>query len=460
MYLTAEAFRDAGTDPEELLGDVHPSRVGNTQGTGMGGMRSIRAMYVDPIRGVPHANDMLQEALGNVLAAHAMQSYVGGYGPMVHPVAACATAAVSLEAAVDIINADKADVVVGGGLDDIGLEGIIGFADMAATASSTEMLAAGFEPSEMSRPGDRSRAGFVEGQGGGAMLICRGSVARRLGLVVKAVVGLARSYSDGVQTSIPAPGLGLLAVGVGGADSPLARALELHGIGADDIAVVSKHDTSTRANDPNEAEVHSVLQRQIGRSAGNPLRVISQKHLTGHAKGGAAAWQIAGLCDVFSTGVVPGNRNLDCVDPNVSLDWLTVDDRPLQLAEVPRAAMLTSLGFGHVSAAVLLVHPAAFVAALPEDERAGYIASVERRNSETAHKRRWESFGGGPAYARRKDRRLAGSDPEEIHRSEVAALLDPSVRLVDGIYAAAESGADDAAESGASGVAASGVGSH
>ncbi len=440
MYLTADAFRDAGTDPEEILGAVHPSRVGNTQGTGMGGMRSIRAMYVDPMRGTPHANDMLQEALGNVPAAHAMQSYVGGYGPMVHPVAACATAAVSLEAAVDIISADKADVVVGGGLDDLGAEGIIGFADMAATASSVEMLEAGFEPSELSRPGDRARAGFVEGQGGGAMLICRGSVARRLGLVVKAVVGLARSHSDGVQTSIPAPGLGLLSVGAGGSESPLGEALRAHGIGADDIAVVSKHDTSTRANDPNEAEIHEVLQRQIGRSPGNPLRVISQKHLTGHAKGGAAAWQIAGLCDLFSTGVVPGNRNLDCVDPDVARDWLTVDDRPLQLAEVPRAAMLTSLGFGHVSAAVLLVHPAAFVAALAEESREDYLSSVERRNSETAHKRRWESFGGGPAYLRRKGRRLAGAGYEEIRRSEVAALTDPSVRLVDGVYAAQPEG--------------------
>lgn len=31
------------------------------------------------------------------------------------------------------------------------------------------------------------------------------------------------------------------------------------GVSADDIAVVSKHDTSTNANDPNESELHNTL---------------------------------------------------------------------------------------------------------------------------------------------------------------------------------------------------------
>ena len=79
----------------------------------MGGLISLRGLNVDPVLGVEHSNDLLQEALGNVPAAHAMQSFVGGYGPMVHPVAACATAAVSLEVAVDLVALGKADVVRG-----------------------------------------------------------------------------------------------------------------------------------------------------------------------------------------------------------------------------------------------------------------------------------------------------------------------------------------------------------
>ncbi len=430
LAVTAEAFRDAGTDPAEILANVHPARVGNTQGTGMGGLTSLRGLNVDPVRGVEHSNDLLQEALANVPAAHTMQSFIGGYGPMVQPVGACATAAVSLEVAADMVRLDKADVVVAGGMDDLSREGIIGFADMAATADSAEMARAGFEPSEMSRPGDRDRAGFVESQGGGAMLVCRGSVAQSLGLPVRAVVGLARSHSDGVQTSIPAPGLGLLAVSLGGAESALATALADLGLTPDDIAVVSKHDTSTRANDPNEAAIHEQMCELLGRTPGNPLRVVSQKSLTGHAKGGAAAWQIAGVCDMFESGVVPGNPNLDSVDPQVqSGPWLVPDDRALRMSAQPRAALLTSLGFGHVAGAVLLVHPDAFEAALHEDQRADYLAAVQRRREVTDHKRRWALHGGEPSYSRPRDRRLAGDDDAGRQRSEMAMLADPGSRL-------------------------------
>ena len=99
------------------------------------------------------------------------------------------------------------------------------------------------------------------------------------------MVGYIHSFADGAHTSIPAPGLGALAAGLGGRDSKLAKDLAALGVTADDIAVVSKHDTSTNANDPNESELHNTLAHAIGRADGNPLFVISQKTVTGHAKG-------------------------------------------------------------------------------------------------------------------------------------------------------------------------------
>ena len=114
---------------------VHPSLVASTQGTGMGGMTSMQTVYLDNLLGRNKPNDILQEALPNVIAAHVVQSYVGSYGSMVHPVGACATAAVSLEEAVDKIRPGKA-AVVAGGFDDLTPEAIIGFGDMGATAAT------------------------------------------------------------------------------------------------------------------------------------------------------------------------------------------------------------------------------------------------------------------------------------------------------------------------------------
>ena len=280
----------------------------------MGGMLAMRALYIDALLGEPRPNDILQEALPNVALAHVVQSYVGSYGAMVHPVAACATAAVSVEEGVDKIRLGKAELVVAGGLDDLGIEGIVGFGDMSATADSAAMSAKGIADRRFSRANDRRRGGFVESQGGGTVLLARGDIALDLGLPVLGVVAYAQSFADGVHTSIPAPGIGALGSGRGGRESVLARQLQRLGVEADDIAVVSKHDTSTAANDPNEAELHERLAGALGRSEGAPLFVISQKSLTGHAKGGAAAFQMIGLCQVLEQGVVPPNRSLDCVD--------------------------------------------------------------------------------------------------------------------------------------------------
>ena len=88
MYATAEAFVSAGLQPEELLQHVHPAKVANTQGSGIGGMKSLHRLYVDPVLGRERQTDALQETLVNVTAAYAVQSYVGSYGAMAHPVGA------------------------------------------------------------------------------------------------------------------------------------------------------------------------------------------------------------------------------------------------------------------------------------------------------------------------------------------------------------------------------------
>ncbi len=135
-----------------------------------------------------------------------VQSYIGSYGAMIHPVGACATAAMSVEEGVDKIRLGKAEFVVAGGYDDTTLEAIIGFGDMAATADTEMMRAKGISDSKFSRANDRRRLGFVEGQGGGTILLARGDLALKMGLPVLAVVGYVSSFGDGVHTSIPAPG--------------------------------------------------------------------------------------------------------------------------------------------------------------------------------------------------------------------------------------------------------------
>ncbi len=421
LLATSEAFRAAGLAPEELWSVVHPGRIGCTQGSGIGGMRALRRLYIDPVLDKPRQTDVLQETLINVAAAWPAMSFYGSYGPMVHPVGACATAAVSIEVGADLITAGKADFVVAGAYDDIGREGVRGFGDMNATIDAATIDQRGFDPDQASRPCDARRGGFVEAQGGGTLLLCRGDIAVELGLPIYGLVAGAWSAGDGIQRSVPAPGPGLLRIGAGGTDSPLGRALGALGLDADDVGVVSLHGTSTEANDLNETRLHADLAIAIGRTEGNPLPVIAQKALTGHAKGGAAAWQTCGLLQSLTDGVVPPMRNLDEPDPALAERApLVFPDRAVRGGL--RAGLLTSLGFGHVGAAVLLAHPDVLLETLEGPDLAAYAEARAVRWRARFAEQHAVLLGEQPLFEMRTDKPVEGD-------AERALLLDPDARL-------------------------------
>ena len=164
--------------------------------------------------------------------------------------------------------------------------------------------------------------------------------------------------------------------------------------------------------------------------------MVSQKSLTGHAKGGAAAFQLIGLCQVLATGSVPPNRGLDCVDEalavNEHLVWLR---QSLQTGPL-RAGLLTSLGFGHVSAMVAVAHPGAFVAALSPEQRETWLQSATSRLVAGEARRLDAMCGGAPLYVKPEQRRFADSSLTRTKADESAMLIDPMARLgADGVYA-------------------------
>lgn len=62
LVCAAEALNMSGiTDPYELYKYVHPSEVGSSIGSGMGGMTSLQAMFIDRREELEVQNDVLQE---------------------------------------------------------------------------------------------------------------------------------------------------------------------------------------------------------------------------------------------------------------------------------------------------------------------------------------------------------------------------------------------------------------
>ena len=152
--------------------------------------------------------------------------------------------------------------------------------------------------------------------------------------------------------------------------------------------------------------------------------MVSQKSLTGHSKGGAAAFQMMGLCQILRDGVIPPNRSLDCVDDELAsaahLVWLR-DTLRLGDKFPLKAGLVTSLGFGHVSGLVALVHPQAFLAALDPEQREEYQERSDARV--LAGQRRLASAiaGGRPLYEKPADRRFSHEAPEKRQEADDAS---------------------------------------
>jgi len=169
--------------------------------------------------------------------------------------------------------------------------------------------------------------------------------------------------------------------------SPLRGALATWGLTVDDIGIASCHGTSTKLNDKNESDILNTEMEALGRQDGNPLFIITQKWLTGHPKGPAAAWQAGGVIQAMLTGKVPGNRNLDNVDADLNkFKHLLYTSHTLDVGRV-KAACVTSFGFGQAGGQMLLIHPDYFLATLPEEVVGSYEArrDARRKAAHTFH---------------------------------------------------------------------------
>ncbi|KAH9950013.1 fatty acid synthase [Amylocystis lapponica] len=213
LVCAAEALNMSGiTDPYELYQHMHPSEVGSTIGSGMGGMQSLSKMFKDRRDEKDVQNDILQETFINTTAGWVNLLLLSSSGPIKIPVGACATALQSVEIACDTLLSGKAKVMLAGGFDDLSEEGSYEFGNMKATSNSETEFAMGREPTEMSRPATTTRAGFMEAQGTGVHVLMTAKIALELGCPIRGIVGFTSTSTDKAGRSVPAPGRGALSI--------------------------------------------------------------------------------------------------------------------------------------------------------------------------------------------------------------------------------------------------------
>jgi 3-oxoacyl-[acyl-carrier-protein] synthase II len=257
-------------------------------------------------------------------------------GPVVSSYSACAASTQALGDAARLLRRGEADAVAVVGADTrLHPLALLGYHQLGALSPHhTEA------PHKASRPFDRDRAGFVIGEGAGALILETESRARQRGVPIRGFLRGAASTCDAYRLTDPEP------EGTAAARC-LQLALERAGLEPGDIGYASLHGTGTPANDRVEV---TVLRAVFGNTLAH-LPCGSFKSLIGHLSMAAGAVEIIGTLLALANGFLPANRNLDHVaDDCVGPDWIRTEARTAH----PRFALKTSFGFGGQNSAVVL----------------------------------------------------------------------------------------------------------
>ena len=121
-------------------------------------------------------------------------------------------------------------------------------------------------------------------------------------------------------------------------------ALEDAGVTKDEIGHINAHGTSTPLNDLAEASAISTL---FGKTS---PPVTSAKGVTGHSLGGAGAIEAVASVLTIDRGVIPPTIGLEQMDPEITIDVVMGEPRPLEKPII----LSNSFGFGGHNGCVVI----------------------------------------------------------------------------------------------------------
>jgi 3-oxoacyl-[acyl-carrier-protein] synthase II len=333
VVAAGEALAQAGWEQDSPYDAL---KIGCVVATGIGGIGTVETQHdmmrdrgaerVSPL-GIPLY--MPNAAAAAVSMKHHLQGQ--SYGV----VSACASGAHAVGSAMRMIQYGDADAAVAGGSEATLTE--FGFACFNAMQA--------LSPSGISRPFDLRRDGFVMGEGAGILVLEEAEAARARGATILGEVIGYGSTSDAFHLTAPEP-----------SGEPGSRAIELAlkdaGLAPQDISYVNAHGTSTPLNDATET---AALKRALGDERAKQVPVSSTKSAIGHLLGAAGAVEAVATVETLRTRVIPPTLGYEVPDPELDLDYVPGEARPLLAANGgPPVAVSNSFAFGGHNVALVL----------------------------------------------------------------------------------------------------------
>ena len=325
MIAAAEAVQDSRLD----LAAIDLKRVGVVVGSGVGGINT----YTEEIRdyyekGVPRFSPFLiPKFITNIASGHIAIKY-GFRGPNFGVSSACATSAHAILTAASQIQLGRADVMISGGTEaPISIPGIGGFNAAHAMSTNNE------EYRTASRPFDKTRDGFVMGEGAAVLVVEEYEHALRRGAPVYAEIAGIGMTCDAWHITAPRED------GESAADA-MELALREAGLATADVDYINAHGTSTPLGDLAELRA---IHRVFGEDA-YKVNISSTKSMTGHMMGAAGAVEALACLHAIRDGIIPPTINFKVEDPGIDYRLnLTLN---VAQKRTVRVAISNNFGFG------------------------------------------------------------------------------------------------------------------
>lgn len=324
------AMEDSNIDQD----NINHEDFGVVLGSGIGGIATFEDQHQKMLEKGPRRISpfFIPMMIVNMASGQVSMS-LGAKGPNTTVVTACASATNAIGEAYKIIERGDAKLMITGGTEaSITPVSIGGFCSMKAMSTANET------PEKASRPFDKSRDGFVMGEGSGILLLEELDHALARGAEIYGeVVGYGMS-ADAYHITAPAP------EGEGGKRAML-KALEDRNTAPEAVDYINAHGTSTPYND----QFETMAIKSVFQDHGKKLSVSSTKSMTGHLLGAAGGVEAIASLLAIKHGVVPPTINYDTPDPECDLDYTPNQAKERRVDY----AMSNSLGFGGHNATIL-----------------------------------------------------------------------------------------------------------
>lgn len=250
-------------------------------------------------------------------------------------VSACASGTHAIGEAFSQIKSGRADLMVCGGAESaMHPVAVAGFNSMHALCNTKNA-----DPKKASRPFDKTRDGFVMGEGSGILILEELEHAKKRGAnIIAEVVGYG-STCDANHITAPAEG-------GEGAQRAMQQALNTAGLSPERVDYINAHGTSTPMNDKFET---AAIKGVFGEHA-KKVAISSTKSMTGHLLGAAGGVEGVFIAMSIKTDMMPPTINLENPDPECDLDYIPNKAR----AGKVEVAMSNSFGFGGANAVIVM----------------------------------------------------------------------------------------------------------